>query len=95
MDQAGVPVSVWWEKSRYEASIPEIDLCNGCGVCVDRCQFDAIQMVDSEVGSGLIAAIAPEKCFGCGACAVSCEPNAIKMKAVRPPEFIPGAVAQA
>jgi len=95
MDQGGVPVSVWWEKSRYQAYIPEADLCNGCQACVDACQFDAIQMVDSETGGGLTAAIDPESCFGCGACVVRCGPEAIKMKAVRPPEFIPGAAGAA
>src|SRR4030042_731411 len=64
MDQAGVPVSVWWEKSRYQAYIPEADVCNACQACVDACQFDAIQMVDSEAGGGLTAAIDPEQCFG-------------------------------
>jgi NAD-dependent dihydropyrimidine dehydrogenase PreA subunit len=95
MDQAGVPVSVWWEKSRYQAYIPEADVCNACQACVDACQFDAIQMVDSEAGSGLIAVIDPESCFGCGACVVRCGPEAIRMKAVRPPEFIPGAAGAA
>ena len=95
MEQSGVPVSVWWEKSRYQACIPEADVCNGCRECVEACQFDAIKIVDSEVGGGLRAVIDPESCFGCGACVVRCEPKAIKMKAVRPPEFIPSAGAQA
>lgn len=90
MDQGGVPVSQWWEKSRYEAYLASPDDCNGCGLCVDRCQFDAVEMVETD--DGLKAAIEAEKCFGCGACVVGCSMEALKMKVVRPPEFIPGVV---
>jgi electron transport complex protein RnfB len=90
MDQGSVPVSQWWEKSRYEAYLAEPDDCNGCALCVDRCQFDAVQMVQTD--DGLKASVEAEKCFGCGVCVVGCSPEALKMKVVRPTEFIPGVV---
>jgi ferredoxin len=93
IDQAGMSIGTTWEKSRYEAYVADIDACNGCQDCVDRCQFDAIEMVKPEGSRRLKAAIDPDKCFGCGACVVACVPEALKMRVARPPEFIPGAVA--
>ena len=94
MDQAGIPVSVWWEKSRYEAYVSNVDACNGCRDCLDICQFDAVQMSAAPGNEEAKAVVDPEKCFGCGACAVRCRLGVIKMKAVRPPEFIPGVAAE-
>jgi ferredoxin len=88
LDQAGVPPAIVWEKSRYEAHLAEPADCNGCALCVDRCQFDAVEMADSD--AGFIPVIDSEKCFGCGACVVGCSPQALKMRVMRPPEFIPG-----
>jgi len=91
IDLGGVPVADWWEKSRYEAYLAVSADCNGCSLCADRCQFDAIEMKD--VDGNFLPVIDSDKCFGCGACVVGCSPQALKMKVVRPPEFIPGAVA--
>ena len=88
MKQAGYPLGHAWAKSRYVAhSLP--DDCNGCQTCMDRCPFDAIDMVKSEGSKKLKAAVDGEACFGCGVCVVGCEPGALKMKAVRPPDHIP------
>jgi len=92
IDQAGLPISTIWEKSRYQAYV-NLDDCTGCQVCVDRCLFDAIEMVRPEGSKKYKAVINAENCFGCGACVVGCEPGAIKMKAVRPPEHIPAPAA--
>jgi len=88
IDQAGLPISNIWEKSRYQAFINQ-DECDGCQVCVDRCLFDAVEMIRPEGSKKYKATIIPDNCFGCGSCVVGCEPEAIKMKAVRPPEHIP------
>ena len=87
-DQAGIPMSGIWEKSRYEAYVNQGD-CDGCQVCIDRCLFDAIEMVRTEGSKKLKAVVDPEACFGCGVCVVGCEQSALKMKTVRPPEHIP------
>ena len=92
IDQAGLPIGMVWEKSRYEAYV-NLDDCTGCQVCVDRCLFDAIEMERPEGSKKYKAVINPEKCFGCGACVVGCEPGALKMKVVRPPEHIPAPTA--
>lgn len=92
LDQAALPRSLTWEKSRYLACV-NLDDCDGCQVCVDRCLFDAIEMERAQDSKKYKAVIDAEKCFGCGNCVIVCKPGALKMKAVRPPEHIPAAPA--
>jgi len=92
MDMVGASLEKIWVKTRFIAQIDE-DACIGCQICVDRCQFDAIDMVKPE-GNGkskkLKAKVDPEACFGCGVCVLGCkEANAMTMKTVRPPDHIP------
>jgi Pyruvate/2-oxoacid:ferredoxin oxidoreductase delta subunit len=90
MDQAGLPAGTAWEKSRYQAYVNQDD-CTGCQTCVDRCLFDAIDMVRTEGSKKLKAVVIEDKCFGCGVCVLGCQDDALKMKCVRPPEHIPAA----
>uniref|UniRef100_A0A7J2TJ60 (Fe-S)-binding protein n=1 Tax=Archaeoglobus fulgidus TaxID=2234 RepID=A0A7J2TJ60_ARCFL len=85
---AGVPIESLLEKSRYEAVIDE-EKCKGCQTCLERCHFDAIEMYKPKGSKKFKARVIAEKCFGCGVCVVGCEENAIRLKAVRPPDFIP------
>ena len=91
---AGVNASIGkaWAKSRYQAAV-NLASCTGCQVCVDRCQFDAIDMVKPEGSKKYKAAIDPDKCWGCGVCVVACEPEALSLVLVRPAEHIPGATS--
>ena len=59
--------------SNYQA-VTDDELCIGCGLCVDRCQMDAITMEDgkSQVDSG--------RCIGCGLCATVCDTQAIHLQ---------------
>jgi len=81
-------IGMYWAKSRFQAEV-DPELCNGCQTCVDRCMFDAIEMVKAPGSKKLKATVDPEKCFGCGVCVLKCEPAALHMKTVRPPEHIP------
>lgn len=90
LDQAKVPIDKAWAKSRYQAYV-DTEECKGCQTCVERCQFDAIEMQRPAGSKKLKAVVDGEKCFGCGVCVVTCETGALKLKAVRPPEYIPGA----
>ena len=83
-----VPNDEVFAKSRYEARV-DPELCNGCQDCIDRCQFDAIEMQKVEGSKRLKAVVDPEKCWGCGVCTLVCEPEALNMHLIRPPEHIP------
>ncbi len=88
LDQAGLPLETAWAKSRYRAYVDQDD-CSGCQSCLDRCLFDAIEMVKPPGSKKYKALVDPDKCFGCGVCVVGCKEGALHMKAVRPPEHIP------
>jgi ferredoxin len=47
--------------------------CIDCGVCVDRCQFGALEMSDGSL------TFHPERCYGCGLCASTCPTGAITL----------------
>jgi ferredoxin len=63
-------------RAEYVAVVNE-GLCEGCGLCVERCQFAAI---DSFRESGRpVSMIDKQRCFGCGLCRNVCGPGAIKL----------------
>lgn len=75
-------------KSRYEAHIND-ELCTGCNICVEWCEFGAIEMAQIEGNNKAKAFINSEKCMGCGICVLKCDFQALKLHNVRPPEHIP------
>jgi formate hydrogenlyase subunit 6/NADH:ubiquinone oxidoreductase subunit I len=75
-------------RSRFQAEVDKAT-CTGCQTCVERCPFEALEMVKIPGEKKLKAQVNSEKCFGCGVCAVECESEAIKLIEVRPPEHIP------
>lgn len=86
--QKGLSPLIRAVKSRFEARV-DPELCTGCQVCVDRCQFDAIDLVKVPGSKKMKAVVDPAKCGGCGVCVLKCEPSAISMALVRPLEHIP------
>jgi ferredoxin len=75
-------------RSRFQAEMDKVT-CTGCQTCVERCPFEAVEMVKIQGEKKLKAQVIAEECFGCGVCAVGCESAAIKLIEVRPPEYIP------
>ena len=61
-------------KSHYVA-IVDYALCNGCGICAQRCQFEALKFEVTIQKAG----IDQFKCFGCGLCETGCPRGAIKL----------------
>lgn len=63
--------------SSFTAELDD-DACIGCGVCVDRCQMQAITMEEDQVS------LNADRCIGCGLCVSTCPSSALKL--VRKPE---------
>ncbi len=51
------------------------DDCLGCGVCTDRCFFNAL-IIDDETEK---VTVQPDKCLGCGVCTFVCPQEALKL----------------
>ena len=69
-----VPNSKYVISSYYQAKI-DPDLCLDCGLCIERCQVDAIKKGDGR------SEIRDEKCIGCGLCVTTCPEQAISLVA--------------
>ncbi|MFH1672188.1 MAG: 4Fe-4S binding protein [Pseudomonadota bacterium] len=52
-------------------------LCEGCGLCAERCQFHAIDSIQED--GRTIARIDSKKCFGCGLCRRACTTGALSL----------------
>jgi Pyruvate/2-oxoacid:ferredoxin oxidoreductase delta subunit len=61
--------------STYYLSVIDREACTGCGICVDRCPTEAIELNEDEVAERDESA-----CFGCGICARFCPEEAISLK---------------
>ncbi|MFW9970394.1 MAG: 4Fe-4S binding protein [Candidatus Odinarchaeota archaeon] len=59
--------------TNFHATIDR-DLCAGCGVCVERCNMEAVSIIDD------VSRIDLERCIGCGICIPSCPENAIRLE---------------
>ena len=64
-------------QSNYFARVDEAE-CTGCETCVDRCQIEAIEVVDG------ISTIDLNRCIGCGLCVTTCPVEAIEL--IKKPE---------
>ena len=66
------------------------ETCKACGVCVDRCQMDAITMKEEKVD------INTDRCIGCGLCVSTCPTKSLTL--VRKPEeqqrYIPASIME-
>jgi NAD-dependent dihydropyrimidine dehydrogenase PreA subunit len=76
------PIDFW--SSNYYVAINS-ETCNECGVCIERCQVNALN-IDEGLG---IAVVNLDRCIGCGNCVAPCPLKAIsllkKEKEIVPP----------
>lgn len=63
--------------------------CIGCQDCVERCPFNAVEMVKTPGARKMKARVVEQECMGCGVCVVGCKQMALTYELVRPPEHIP------
>lgn len=70
--------------TNYHAIVKD-DLCIGCGSCEQRCQMDAVKIVDEK------SVVDYTRCIGCGICVPTCPEDAIvlerKEKLRVPPKY--------
>jgi ferredoxin len=59
-------------KANYMMSVNK-DLCIGCETCLERCQFEALEIVDGICH-------VKSRCIGCGVCAIVCPEDALKLE---------------
>jgi len=59
--------------SNHRATVDQ-ERCNACEACADRCQLQAIAIVEGT------AIVDPDRCIGCGNCVVSCTVQAIQLE---------------
>lgn len=50
------------------------EACVGCGICVDRCQMDALTVTDGK------AVLDLDRCIGCGLCVSTCPTHALTLE---------------
>ncbi len=65
--------------SNYQARVDAAE-CTGCGICLDRCQMEAVYLDDSG-----IADIDLDRCIGCGLCVTTCPVKASSLF-TKPPD---------
>jgi len=65
------------ETEPITATVDE-EICRGCGRCEEKCEFDAIRVVEREGRS--VAEVNEVLCKGCGTCSVACPAGAITMR---------------
>lgn len=57
-----------------------VELCSGCGTCIDRCQFAALSLSED------VSVVDEQRCIGCGVCAISCPEGALELIRKQNPE---------
>ena len=66
--------------------IVDEDKCNGCGQCVDLCQFKAITLLEVKQNYEDVSVVTkkahinPAICKGCGKCSSNCRLKAINAR---------------
>jgi heterodisulfide reductase subunit A len=56
------------------------ELCNSCGICVDACPYEAVEVKLEDEGVPQGAYVIEAKCNSCGICAAECPTGAIELR---------------
>jgi Na+-translocating ferredoxin:NAD+ oxidoreductase subunit B len=79
VSEFGVPTAV--ASSGFWATV-DADLCAGCGDCLERCQFGALDLPAD------VLLVDPGRCVGCGLCVTVCPTGALTLER-RPEGAVP------
>ena len=79
VSEFSIPTAI--AKSDFVAVV-EADLCAGCGDCLDRCQFGALDL------PAAVCLVDAGRCVGCGLCVTVCPTGALRLER-RPEGEIP------
>jgi len=66
-------------KANFIVSV-DAEICSGCGTCIERCQFDALNIPED------ISVVNPDLCIGCGVCVITCPESALELKSLKAEE---------
>jgi len=55
-------------------AVSDAEKCAGCGLCLERCQMDAIDLDEG------VARVSLERCIGCGLCVTTCPEGALSLE---------------
>jgi heterodisulfide reductase subunit A len=72
------------DEHETEATISSVneELCTGCGTCVEVCEFDTLELVETPEGE-TVCKVNQALCKGCGCCAAACPSGAIEQNGFR------------
>ncbi|MFC2010009.1 ATP-binding protein [Chloroflexota bacterium] len=87
----GYPLNKMIASSCYQVAV-DPERCNGCRLCLERCQFGAIQMkpyLKPDHEDRVSAWTDTDKCLGCGLCVTECPAGARTMVMVKTGDSIP------
>jgi ferredoxin len=61
----------------------DVALCQGCWVCLERCQMEAL------IQDGEVVALNSDRCIGCGLCVSTCPSGALTLQRKPAPQPVP------
>ena len=64
---------IQYYRTNYYAKV-DPEECTGCGTCIERCQMDALTLIED------ISTVDRDRCIGCGICVPPCPSGAIKLE---------------
>ena len=72
------------------AFVNQVDeaLCTACGLCAERCQFEALSLED-------VAFVDRNRCVGCGVCVLACSEGALSLVRRPAEEVLPPPITKA